>query len=155
MEEIGITPLEVIEAIFYDTDERSYEEMNIVEDGKTITATINVVELSRPINEILTIKDLAEVIEESYIYPDDGTQRYGNGEGYDVIAEYGGEESWYTLMNDIACTNLDSKKLISRINEEYGVVIERKPIMKYNGSVLGLSQSLYDRIKRAIEFQKK
>lgn len=158
LEEIGITPLEVIEAIFQDTGERGYEEINIAKDGKKITATINVVELSKPINEIFTIKDMAKVIEKSYKDLENEVLIYEDGEGYDVIAEYvgeEGEEAWYTLMNNIACAHLVSKKLINRINEEYGVVIERKSIMKYNGSVLELAEYLYDCIKKALEVQKK
>lgn len=140
--EIRIDPLEVMKMAFRQEGiEEESNDVTVESDDMTITTPQNVVKLSKPISELFTIRDLAEILNESWIF----CWEY---ECYDLISECAYSE-WFTLMNSSASCCVD-KAIVDKVRLKYNVKIRFRPIENYDGTVQQLAEYLTETINKAL-----
>lgn len=154
LDDLDLDPKDVIRNAIRDNlftlnlHEKDYE-LHIDDDSASITMTVSLSNLPFPIEDIVTIEDLAVFL--SGMEEDIEEMSYLNN--YDLILDYG--NTFFTLQNSEYYAKVDASKFLKVVKERYGVQIEKASITKFNGTVEELCHSLTDRINRALKFQTK
>lgn len=140
--EVRIDPLEVMKMAFRQEGlEVESDDLTVESDDMTITTPQNVVKLSKPISEIFTIRDLAEILNESWVF-------FVENQCYDLISECAYSE-WFTLKNSSASCCV-GKVIVNKVRSKYNVKIRFQPIENYDGTVQQLAEYLAESINKAL-----